>query len=140
MTEAELIRRYYQKIVEQNFKNSGEIENPDVSIKAVDTKGCHGNDTNILYFYFRVEKNIVKEIKYNCGYCDVIMYVTAEIMCNLIKDISIEKISKITKDDFINELGGYSQKTGIRWKTALNMLCKEIKKCLLSAPMIILFW
>ena len=128
MEEIEVVKKYYEKIVKENFKNSGELKNPDIFIKAVNAKGCHGNNTNLLYFYLRIEKKVVKDIKYECEYCDLMMYVVGESMCNLLKYFDIDRILDISEKDFFAELGGYSYKALFRWKTALDILCKNIRR------------
>ena len=126
MNEIELIRKYYNKRVEEDFKNSGGLEDPDITVKAVDTKGCHGNNTDLLYFHLGIEGERIKDVRYECEYCDLIMYVVAEITCDLVRNRTLDEIANMTERDFSNALGGHSPKALARWKTAFDALVKEV--------------
>lgn len=121
----EFVRKYYQNVViKKNFRNSGKIENPKLSVGG---KGCRGSGhKDILFLYLRIEEDIVKDIKYECAYCDPTMYVTAEILCDLVKGLEVDKISSITEENFFNVLGSYSRQASEHWKPTFDLLLKEI--------------
>ncbi|MCK4401599.1 hypothetical protein KAW08_04785 [bacterium] len=126
MQEAELIKNYYRKIVSEEFPYSGILKNPGIKIKAVDSRGCHGNNINLLFLYIKIKDNRIESISYECEYCDVTMYVTGELVCRLINKLAILKIQNLNETDFKNELGGKSRKIFRQVSTALRIFNEEL--------------
>ncbi len=120
-----MIKNYYRKIVSEDFPYSKKFKNFDIKIKAVDSRGCHGNSINLLFLYVKLKDNLIEFISYECEYCDVTMYVTGELICRLINKHGVVKIRNLNETDFENELSGKSRKIFRQVSTALRIFNEE---------------
>jgi len=113
-----LINRYFQEVVTKEFPNQGSI--PDANAYA-EGKGCKGDASrDQLFLHLKIEGNRVAKIKYECSYCDPAMFVTAEIICDLVKGLTLDEISNIPLDKFSNALGGHSQQAIAHFSEAME--------------------
>ncbi len=119
----ELIMERFKQINREGFKNQGKIEQADV---VADGEGCRGSGDH-LFLYLKIEEGRIVNIKYKCAYCDPAMFVTAEILCDRVRGLSINEIPKIDKKDFSNFLGEYSQEVIEHSTPALEILRKAIE-------------
>ena len=126
MTEAEVIRACYERIVAADFPHSGEIGDDESRVKAVERSGCHGHSQNLLFYSFRVEDGMLRGLKYECQYCDVPMYVVAETVAGLIADRPVAEMDAITDEEIETMLSGQSRKLTRLTRTALRLLQQAI--------------
>jgi len=124
MSEAELIRARYERIVAADFPHSGEIGDDEPRVKAVERSGCHGHSQNLLFYSFEVEDGVVRGLKYECQYCDVPMYIVAEVVAGLIADRPVECLAEIDDEEIIQALGGRSRKLLRLTRTALRLIAE----------------
>lgn len=122
MREVELIKAFYERIVQADFPYSAPISDGSRRIKAVDDSGCHGDGKNLLFLSFDLVDGRVANIHYECEYCDVTMYVTAELVCALIEGQTIEMIKDIPQAEIVAALGGHSRKILRQVRTALELV------------------
>jgi len=122
MSEHEILMAFYEKIVAENFPYAGEIPDEQNRLKATSVRGCHGDSTNILYFSVSVENGLVRAIRYDCRYCDVIMYITAELICRLLDQQPIRRLAEISDAQITALLGGQSPKVLRQARISLGLL------------------
>lgn len=122
MKEAELIKALYERIMQADFPYSAPISDGSRRIQAVDDSGCHGDGKNLLFLSFDIVDRRVANVHYECEYCDVTMYVTAEIVCALIEGQHIEMIREIPQGEVVTALGGHSRKILRQVRTALELV------------------
>lgn len=127
MSEAEVIRGYYEAVVTADFPHSGEIGDDEVRVKAVGREGCHGNSQNLLFLSFAIEDGRLCNVRYECGYCDPTMYVTGELVCELTDGRPVERIAQIDDNDLTRALGGESRRVLRLARTALRLLAEAIE-------------
>lgn len=89
----ELLRRF------RNPKNAGKIENAD-GVGVVGNRTCG----DIMHLYLRVKNNIIVEIKFETLGCAAAI-AFSDLLCDTVKNKSIDKALSITKDSLIRELG-----------------------------------
>ncbi len=122
MKEAELIKAAYERIVQADFPYSAPISDGSRRIKAVDDSGCHGDGKNLLFLSFDLVDGRVANVHYECEYCDVTMYVTAELVCGLMDGRTLYEIGEIAQSEVITALGGNSRKILRQVRTALELV------------------
>jgi len=120
----ELIIKRFQQINSENYRNEGKIEDANA---LADGEGCRGSGDH-LFLYLKIEDGKIADMKYKCAYCDPAMFVTAEILCDMVKGLKIDEISKIDGKDFSERLGGYSQDALDHYTPALEILSKAIEE------------
>jgi nitrogen fixation NifU-like protein len=119
----ELIIKRYQQISREDYRNEGKIENANVIANG---EGCRGSRDH-LFLYLKIEEDKIVDIKYKCAYCDPAMFVTAEILCDMVRGLRIDDISKIDGENFTTLLGGYSKEAIDHYTAALKILERAIK-------------
>jgi NifU-like protein involved in Fe-S cluster formation len=119
----ELIIKRFQQISSEDYRNEGKIEDANA---LADGKGCRGSKDH-LFLYLKIENGKIVDIKYKCAYCDPAMFVTAEILCDLVKGLKIDEISKIDGKDFTNLLGGESKEGSDHFEMAMKILKEGIQ-------------
>ena len=92
---------YNKKVLDafKNPKNVGEIKNAD-GIGKVGNPRCG----DVMYIYIKVEKGIIKDIKFKTFGC-VAAIATSSILTELAKGKTLEQAKKISKQDIIDALG-----------------------------------
>jgi len=93
----------YTKKTLQHFNNPhnyGKIENPD-GVGKVGNIVCG----DVMWLYIKVEKNKIKDIKFETFGC-VAALSTSSVITDLAKGKTLEEALKISKDEVINSLGG----------------------------------
>jgi len=122
MTERDIIRAYYRRVASAGFPHAAEHDDGKDRLKAVSIRGCHGNSTNLLFFCVEVDNGIISRIGYDCQYCDVIMYVTAELICELSVGRAVADLGAIDDSDLAAALGGTSKKVLRQTRTSFGLL------------------
>jgi nitrogen fixation protein NifU and related proteins len=102
----------------------GKIEHPDAEANA---PGCRG-ERDYLFVYLRVSGRKIVDIKYECSQCDPGMFVTGEILCELVKGLSIDEVEEIDERDFIDHFGRDCEELEERASTALLIIKSAIGK------------
>lgn len=126
MTQAEVIRARYGRIVAADFPHSGEIGDDEPRVKAVERSGCHGHSQNLLFYSFAIEDGLLRGLRYECQYCDVSMYIVAEVVAELIADQPTERLAEIGDEEIIAALSGESRKLLRLTRTALRLVGEAV--------------
>jgi NifU-like protein involved in Fe-S cluster formation len=125
----EAVSAYYRKLMQEGFKNAGEIENPTMFIdsKAEGVSICGQGKTDFMNIYIQVKDRVITDVRYLCS-CDPTANVVIEILCNLAKGLTLEKAKDINKDQFYEIIG--SSRGPIRQKVwgAVELLNRVIKR------------
>jgi nitrogen fixation NifU-like protein len=93
----------YNEVVLDHFnnpRNVGELKNAN-AIGTVGSKTCG----DIMTIYLRIEKNIIKNIKFKTYGCAAAI-ASGSIATELAKGMQIKDALKLTREDIANELGG----------------------------------
>ena len=122
MSDIDTVKAYYERLVAADFPHSGTVEDANSRLKAVSIRGCHGNSSNQLYFSVTLEKGHIRCIAYECHYCDVILYVTAELICDLVTGLSPGEIAGVGDKQVAEALGGNVRKVVRQARTSLTLL------------------
>jgi hypothetical protein len=122
MNELDLIRAFYETLVAANFPYAGEIADDPKRLKAVSIRGCHGNSKNLLFFSVTVEDGCVRAVRYDCQYCDVVMYVVAELLCRLVDRKPVTRLAELGDAQVTELLGGESLKILRQARVTLGLL------------------
>jgi hypothetical protein len=123
MTETDILRNYYERIVRSDFPHAaGAAADGRKRFNAVNIRGCHGNSKNQLFFSLDIRDGRIRHITYECQYCDVTMYVTAEIICELSEGLFPEDIARIDDADVARALGGRVRKVERQARVSLGLL------------------
>jgi len=126
MSEIDVIRAYYQRVTAADFPHAGDIADGELRVKGVALRGCHGNSKNVLFLSCTVTDGIIAEPKYECQYCDVTMYVTAELVCEWVSGRSVDALTPVDEDALQQQLGGKSRKILRQARTALELLAEGL--------------
>jgi hypothetical protein len=126
MKEIDIIKTYYQRIVEADFPHSREIRDDEPRVACTDETGCHGDGKNVLWVTFDTSRGRLRDFFYECEYCDVTMYVTAELVSELVEGCSAARVGQIGDAQIIDALGGRSRKVIRQAKTALRLLAESL--------------
>ena len=126
MSEIEVIRTYYQRIVSEDFPYAREIGEDELRVKAVALRGCHGNSKNVLFLSCTTPGGTIADVKYECQYCDVTMYVTAELVCEWISGRTVDALADVDEEAMARQLGGKCRKVLRQARTALRLLVEGL--------------
>ena len=126
MSELNVIKAYYDRVVERDFPGAGEIAAGEPRIKAVSVRGCHGNTQNVLFCTLTLEDGRVRGLKYECQYCDPMMYVVAELVGELLDGRPIDEITAIDDSEITEALGGPSRKVLREARTAIRLIAEGL--------------
>lgn len=97
------MKERYNEVVLDHFnnpRNVGELKNAN-AIGTVGSKTCG----DIMTIYLRIEKNIIKNIKFKTYGCAAAI-ASGSIATELAKGMKIKDALKLTREDIANELGG----------------------------------
>lgn len=117
----DLIVERFQSLF-QSSSNLGVIQNPDAQAEST---ACRGKRDH-LFLYLRIEGSKIVDIRYECAQCDPTMYVTGDILCDLVRGLSIDDAMRVTEKDFEEELGEESQELLDHASSALMVLSAAI--------------
>lgn len=126
----QLVLDYFKKIMAQGFPHQGRLENPTVRVdsKTERINICETGDRDQLYLDLRTDGASVEDIKYQCDLCDPTGFVTAEILCELVKGKKIAALEKCSYVDFTGVLGGESEQLQQHCIGALKLLAVALTK------------
>jgi len=122
MSELGVIKAYYERVVAADFPRACEIGDDEPKIKAVTVRGCHGNTQNVLFFSLSVEECALRDLKYECQYCDPTMYVVAELVAELLEDRPVDAIDGIDEAEMAEALGGRARKVFREARAAIQLI------------------
>lgn len=93
---------YTDKVLKhfKNPHNQGAIKNAD----AVGEKG-NVSCGDVMRIYLKVEKNVIKDIKFETFGCAAAIAVTSALT-DMVKGKTLEEALKVTKDNIVEDLGG----------------------------------
>jgi nitrogen fixation NifU-like protein len=83
----------------ENPRNFGNLSNP--TNKASDVNLVCGD---VIEFQLRVEKNIIKDVKFKCSGC-AISKASASMLSEKVKNMKIEEVKKLDQNDIFEMLG-----------------------------------
>ncbi|MEW6681283.1 MAG: iron-sulfur cluster assembly scaffold protein [bacterium] len=90
-------------------KNLGVLEGANW---AADDRTCRGGRDHI-FLYLKIKDNLIEDISFECGGCDMAMFVVADILCDLVRKKRLNEASNISEKEFLKALGKKS-KEGFR--------------------------
>jgi NifU-like protein involved in Fe-S cluster formation len=102
----EKIAEQYRKLVQQNFPNSGEMDNPTMFIdtKAEGVSICGQGAKDFMNIYLAVNDGIISDVKYLC-ICDPTANVVVEGLASLAKGKTLAEAKALTKEQFYEVIG-----------------------------------
>ncbi len=125
----EAVSGLYRKLMQEGFKNAGEIKNPTMFIdsKAEGVSICGLGSTNFMNIYIKVNDGIITDVKYLCV-CDPTANVVIEVLCDLVKGLTIEDTKALKKEQFYEIIG--SSRGPVRQKVwaGIELLNRVIKR------------
>ncbi|MBN2448923.1 MAG: hypothetical protein JXR77_00955 [Lentisphaeria bacterium] len=122
MNELDLIRGFYETLVAADFPHAGEVADDGARLQAVSVRGCHGNSKNLLFFSVTLNEGRVRAIRYDCQYCDVTLYVVAELVCRLLEEQPVTRLAELGDIEISALLGGESRKVLRQARVTLGLL------------------
>ncbi|MEW6102995.1 MAG: iron-sulfur cluster assembly scaffold protein [bacterium] len=104
-------------------KNLGVLEGANLT---ADDRTCRGGRDHI-FFYLRIKEEKIEDISFECGGCDMAMFVAGDILCDLVRNKRLDEIENISEKEFIKALGGKSKEGLKHFKMAMKVLNDGIK-------------
>jgi NifU-like protein involved in Fe-S cluster formation len=101
----EAVIKFYRRLLMEDFPNSGEVDHPSVFVEAIGQKmiDC-GNTGNYMQLYLKVAERRIVDIKYLCS-CEPVANVAVEILCTLVKGMTLDEAAGLTEEPFYQVLG-----------------------------------
>jgi NifU-like protein involved in Fe-S cluster formation len=122
----EAVIRYYRQLLKEEFPNSGELEAPSVFVEAVGQKMINcGNTGNYIQLYFKIDDRRITDISYLCS-CEPVANVAVEILCSLVKGMTLEEAARLSEEEFYQLLGSQSEEYSKKVRGLLEMLNEGI--------------
>jgi hypothetical protein len=128
MSELNVIKDNYERIVMEDFPHLGGIGEDELRIKAGEVRGCQGSTQNLLFYSLQVEDGRIRGPKYECQYCGATMYVVAELVGKLLEDRPVDELDAITDDEMAEALGGPSRKVIREARTAIRLIDEALNE------------
>ncbi len=127
--------KYYRGLLKEGFANAGTLENPSILLDTVGEKIriCGHAAENHMYVYIAVAGDeTVSDCRYLCN-CDPTANVVVEILCTLIKGLTLKEAGKLRVDDFAGVLDTRGDKFLEKSKGILELLGRGINRYLKKA-------
>jgi NifU-like protein involved in Fe-S cluster formation len=101
----EAIIKSYRRLLKEDFPNAGKLDHPSIFVEAIGEKliDC-GNTGNYMQIYLEVIDGRIVEIKYLCS-CEPVANVAVEVLCSLVKGMSLEVFASLREEQFYQLLG-----------------------------------
>ena len=118
--------KFYRRLLMEDFPNSGEVDQPSVFVEAIGQKmiDC-GNTGNYMQLYLRVADRRIIDIKYLCS-CEPVANVAVEILCTLVKGMTLEEAAGLTEESFYHFLGSRDEEFRKKVRGLLELLNEGI--------------
>jgi NifU-like protein involved in Fe-S cluster formation len=102
----EVITEQYRKLMQEGFKNAGEVNEPTMFIdtKAEGVSICGQGSKDFMNIYLKVTDGVISEVKYLCM-CDPTANVVVEALCELTRGKTIDDVKALTKEQFFAYIG-----------------------------------
>ncbi|MEW6007020.1 MAG: iron-sulfur cluster assembly scaffold protein [bacterium] len=104
-------------------RNLGVLEG---ATHTADDRACRGGRDH-LFLYMKIKENIIEDISFECGGCDMAMFVVADILCDLVRKKRLNEASNISEKEFLKALGGKSKSGAEHFKMAKKVLEDGLK-------------
>jgi hypothetical protein len=121
--------KYYRQLLRNGFENAGSIENPSIYLDSVgeNLPVCGKLGQDYVHIFININNDKISEIKYLCN-CDPTANVVFEILCGLLKDLSIRDFELVKVESFTSIVG--SQEEGLikRIKGSLELIRRGISR------------
>jgi NifU-like protein involved in Fe-S cluster formation len=116
----------YRRLLKEDFPNAGKLDHPSIFVEAVGEKliDC-GNTGNYMQIYLEVIDGRLTEIKYLCS-CEPVANVAVEVLCNLVKGMSLDMIAGLTEDVFCQEVGSRDEEFRKKVRGLLELMHEGI--------------
>ena len=102
----EVITEQYRKLMQEGFKNAGEVNDPTMFIdtKAEGVSICGQGSKDFMNIYLKVTDGVISEVKYLCM-CDPTANVVVEALCELTRGKTLDDVKALTKEQFFAYIG-----------------------------------
>jgi NifU-like protein involved in Fe-S cluster formation len=131
----ESVIKFYRAILTAGFEYAGTLKDPDIVLDAVgeSIRICDHVDAGSLKLNIRVNDGRIDEIRYLCS-CDPTTNVAVEIMCALLKGRTLDSISEITPESFLEVLGSKSEDLVKKARGLIELVGKGIERYKTALP------
>jgi NifU-like protein involved in Fe-S cluster formation len=125
----EIITEKYRKLMQEGFKNAGQVENPTMFIdtKAEGVSICGQGSQDYMNIYIRVTDSVISDIKYLCM-CDPTANVVVETLCVLASGKTIDEAKALTKEQFFEIIGSSGGNVYRKVWGTIELLNRVIKR------------
>lgn len=118
--------KFYRKLIKEDFPNFKELENASIYIEAIGQHVIHCNETgNYMKIYLQVDDGRITDAKYTCS-CEPIANVVVEILCELIRGLTLEESTTLTEEMIIQVIGSNDEEIRKKVRVLLDMLHEGI--------------
>jgi len=125
----ETVIKFYRKLLRSGFEYAGSLENPSIFLDSIGEKificGHVGRD--YMHIYINVRNDHIVEIKYLCS-CDPTANVVVEILCSLVKGLSLAEAASLTEEAFIRVLGSTDEEFLKKSRSIIELLKRGINR------------
>ncbi len=125
----ETVIKFYRKLLRSGFEYAGSLENPSIFLDSIGEKificGHVGRD--YMHIYINVRNDNIVEIKYLCS-CDPTANVVVEILCSLVKGLSLAEAASLTEEAFIRVLGSTDEEFLKKSRSIIELLKRGINR------------
>jgi NifU-like protein involved in Fe-S cluster formation len=106
----EAIIKYYKKLINTGFANSGSLENPSIYLD--NTMGNRilicGNMSDYMHLFINVADNRIVEVKYKCS-CNPAANVAVEGLCSLVKGKTLDEAANLPESEIFKFIGSQDE-------------------------------
>ncbi|MDQ1279445.1 MAG: NifU protein [Thermoproteota archaeon] len=124
----EPVIKYYRRLLKEGFKNAGSLESPSIFLDTAEEEvSICSVIGNYIHIFLNVKNDIIETIKYLC-ICDPTSNVAVEILCDLVKDKTLEAAATTTEESFLEELEGKSEELQKKAAGLMELFCKGLAR------------
>ena len=118
--------KFYRKLIKENFPNFKELENASIFVEAVGQHMIHCSETgNYMQLYLQVDDGRIVDAKYLCS-CEPIANVVVEILCDLVKGMTLEESAGLTEEPLLQVIGSRDEEIRKKVRGLLELLHEGI--------------
>jgi NifU-like protein involved in Fe-S cluster formation len=122
----EAVIRYYRKLLKTGFEHAGSFKNASIFLDSAGEKVliC-GSTGDYMQLYIQVINDKIDDIKYMCV-CDPTANVAVEILCTLVKGITLNEAAGVKEEVFYQYLGSDGEELQKKVKGLRELLNRGI--------------
>jgi NifU-like protein involved in Fe-S cluster formation len=121
--------KYYRNLLKNGFLNAGSFENPTIFLDSVgeNLPVCGKLGQDFVHVFINMQDDRISDIRYLCN-CDPTANVVFEIMCGLLRGITIAEFRNITPESFYQAVGSSQEELAKRVKASLELINRGITR------------